>query len=260
MTAPPTFGATERAAHSYRRHRPDYPAELFQWLAAIAPGTACCWDAGTGSGQAAARLTEHFGTVVASDVSVGQLRAMAQQPGIVPVVSRAEGAPLRAGSVDLVTAAQALHWFQRDAFYREADRVLRPGGVLAAWTYGPPELEDNTLHGRLRTFYAERVGPFWPPERQLVEEGYRSVTLPYPAVDAPSLVLERHWTLPELLGYVGTWSAVAAFREACRSDPRDELKRSLGEVWGAPDQPRRILWPLSIRAGRKPGPSAGGPG
>jgi SAM-dependent methyltransferase len=155
-------------------------------------------------------------------------------------------------SVDLITVAQALHWFDLPLFYAEVDRVLKPGGVLAVWTYGIQVVDDRSTNRILERFYHEVVGPFWPPERHHVEAGYRTLAFPYHELEPPAFEMEQEWSLEDLVGYISTWSATQLYRRATESDPIPELTRALESVWGNPGVARRVRWPLSIRTGRKP--------
>ena len=238
-------------APDYAEYRPLYPDALFDWLARIAPGRERAWDCATGSGQAAVPLALRFDVVVATDASAGQIAAAAKNPRIEYRVAPAEASGLDAESVDLVTVAQALHWFDRPAFYAEVRRVLRPEGVLAAWTYGHPVLDDPRADAVFQRFYSETVGPWWPKERALVDAGYRTIDFPFPEVEAPPFPMETRWPLGALLGYVATWSAVTRYRAARGGDPVADLGGALAPAWGDPDEPRRIRWPLSLRAGRR---------
>ena len=178
------FGSVSGA---YAHYRPTYPAALFDWLAAVAPARQRAWDCATGTGQAAIGLAAHFAEVVATDASASQLAAARPAPGVHYRLAAAEGSGLEADSVDLVTVAQALHWFDQPRFFREVERVLRPGGVLAVWSYGIPELEGEGPDALLQHFYADIVGPYWPPENAQVENGYRDLVLPFECLEAPAL-------------------------------------------------------------------------
>ncbi len=208
------------------------------------------WDAGTGNGQAAVGLAAHFERVVATEPSAAQLAKAVPHPRVV-YHTAAETAPLLGeSSVDLVTAAQAVHWFDRPKFYAEVKRVLRPGGVVALWTYGlcaiTPEI-DAAVH----RFYAGPVGPYWPPERHHPETGYRELDFPFTEHPFPAVAMERDWTLAEFAGYLRTWSAVARFSQEQGFDPAVAVEAELAPLWGA--DLRRVCWPLSGRLGQLAG-------
>lgn len=248
MTGGPTFrDHFACAAPDYARFRPRYPAGLFAWLAAAAPTMHRAWDCGTGSGQAAVALAAHAGLVIASDASASQLAHAERHARVRYLACTAERSALASRSVGLVTVAQALHWFDAPAFFEEARRVLVPGGVIAAWTYGDFTL-GAPLDDAARPFMT-RVRPYWPHEREQVEQGYRGIDFPVRELEPPPFSLAQEWTLPELLGYVGTWSAVLRYREARGDDPVALLWRDLGAAWGPPETRRIVRWPLRVRAG-----------
>ena len=236
-------------ASSYARFRPGYPRALFEWLASVAPDRRLAWDCGTGSGQAAVPLADHFAHVIATDPSAAQLAHAFRHAGVHYAAMSAEHGALATGSVSLITVAQALHWFDRSAFYAEARRVLRPDGVVAAWTYGHPSIDEPRADAELQRFYSETVGPYWPKERALVDAGYRTIDFPLSEVAAPSFEMETRWPLSLLLGYVATWSAVSQFRAATGGDPVPAFAEALEPLWGDPQLPRRITWPLAVRVG-----------
>ncbi len=237
-------------AGAYAHYRPTYPAPLFAWLAGVAPARQRAWDCATGTGQAAIGLAAHFDAVVATDASAGQLAAASPHPRVHYRLAAAESSSLEAASLDLATVAQALHWFDRPRFFAEVERVLRPSGVLAVWSYGIPELEGEGPDALLQHFYAEIVGPYWPPEKALVENGYRDLVLPFENLPTPTFAMEATWTMEQLLGYCSSWSASALYRAALGSDPIDRLRPALAAAWGEPDAPRRLNWPLTIKASR----------
>jgi SAM-dependent methyltransferase len=234
-------------AELYAQARPTYPPQLFADLAALAPSRRCAWDCGTGNGQAAVALASLFDRVIATDPSTAQLREAQPHPRVRYEVAAEDASGLPAGSVDLVTAAQAAHWFDQARFHAEVRRVLRPGGVVAIWCYGLCEVAPE-IDGRVVSFYCDTVGNYWPPERRHVEDGYRSLQFPIPEVPFPMHVMERRWTLAEFGAYLGSWSAVERFHKARDADPVAAFLDALAPAWGA--APRLVRWPLAGRLGR----------
>jgi SAM-dependent methyltransferase len=237
------------AAAGYAAFRPTYPDELFDWLAGLSPGRALAWDAGTGNGQAARALAERFEHVLASDASPGQIEHALPHARVEYRVARAEASGLADGTCDLVTAAQALHWFDIPAFFAESRRVLRPAGVCAVWTYTMPTLDHQDCDALLQRYLGE-VDAYWPPERHLVDTGYRTVAFPFEEVAAPALILEMRPALGEFTGYVRTWSASQRCGQAIGHDPVDEFEARLTDAWPAGAR-LRLHWPLHVRAGKR---------
>jgi SAM-dependent methyltransferase len=236
-------------AHEYARFRPGYPPGLFDWLAAESPTRDAVWDCGCGSGQASVSLAERFATVHATDAAPAQIAVAKPHPRVRYSVASAEHSGLAADLVDLVTVAQALHWFDVAAFYAEARRVARPGALLAVWNYPRPQLRDPVLDAAFLDFYAHVVGPYWPPERVHVESNYRTLPFPFEELAHPDFALELEWRLDQLLGYVGSWSATARYRAALAEDPVPLLRARLAPSW--PDGGRAALrMPLGLRVGR----------
>lgn len=252
MTQPTFADHFSTVAANYADFRPSYPPALFAWLATLTPGHELAWDCAAGSGQASVDLARHFDRVVATDASAKQIAAAEPHPRIDYRVAAAEASGLADASVDLLTVAQALHWFDLDRFYAEARRVLKPAGILAVWTYGVLVLEDPRLNECVQVFYRDTVGPYWPPERHHVETGYRELPFPFPEITAPPVHMETTWNLPQLLGYFRSWSATARYVVTHGSDPVAILAAELAPLWGDPEQPRAMAWPLSLRVGRKP--------
>lgn len=236
-------------ARSYATYRPHYPAALFDWLASSSRERERAWDCGTGSGQAAVALASRFVDVVATDASMSQLGTAECAAGLSYVAMTAEQAALGTRSTDLITVAQALHWFDHRRFFTEVDRVLKPGGALAVWSYGLLAVEP-TIDAVLRHFYFDVLAHHWPVERALVDSGYAGIALPYPEVDAPRFAMTATWSLARLGGYLSTWSAVGRYRIAVGVDPLPELMRQLESAWGMTGE-RRIHWPLVVRFARK---------
>jgi len=246
-----------RLAAQYSAFRPTYPAALFDYLASLCRKRRAAWDCACGSGQATLALAERFDSVIGTDASAQQIAAACVHPKVVYRVAPAEKSGLDPTSVDLVTVAQALHWFDLAPFYREVDRVLREAGVLAVWTYGVFHVEGSEIDRLIQEFYQYTVGPYWPPERRDVEEGYRRLPFPFVEMTAPAFILEQAWDLERVLGYLRSWSATGRYVERTGVDPVSGLGERLALIWGDPKAPRRATWPLSMRVSRKPGPADG---
>ncbi|MFQ5744786.1 MAG: class I SAM-dependent methyltransferase [Acidobacteriota bacterium] len=237
-------------AAEYRRFRPSYSPELFEFLAGLVGSHELAWDCATGNGQAARGLSDFFRRVVATDASERQVvQGWVVQGWVRFVACRAEAVALRTGSVDFVAIAQALHWFANELFFSEVARVARRGAVIAAWTYAPMSVSEE-VDRLMQRFRAEVVEPYWPPERVFVDDGYQSLPFPFAKVPAPAFTMRASWTLDQLLGYVGTWSAVKNLRAATGVDPVPELAAQLRPAWGPPDTRRAVSWPLRLRAGK----------
>jgi hypothetical protein len=194
-------------------------------------------------------LAAHFDRVVGSDASLAQLRAAARAPRVDYLGSRAEATALRGDRVDLVTIAQAFHWIDPPRFYAEVDRVAATGAALAIWGYARLQA-SAPIDALIHRFHDETVGPYWSKERKRVEEGYRSFEIPIHEVPAPAFAIEAVLTLPDLLGYLRTWSAVGKYLSERGSDPVEQLEPALAACWGEPTTGRPIVWPLFVRAGR----------
>ena len=240
-------------AKEYSTYRPRYGADLYRYLATIVPGHSLVWDCGTGNGQAAVELAEHFENVCATDPSQQQIATAPARSGVEYRVAEAEVPWIAGASVDLVTAAQAAHWFDLDNFYREVHRVLRPGGAVALWCYRlvnvSPEVDTVIQH-----YHGQVVGPYWPPQRALVDAGYSTLAFPFDELQTPGFQMEARWSLSQLAGYLGTWSSAGRYRKAKGSEPLDEIAGDLMMAWGE-EETRTIRWPLSLRVGRIPRPA-----
>jgi hypothetical protein len=156
-------------------------------------------------------------------------------------------------SVTLITVAQALHWFDLERFFGEAKRVLKTNGVLAAWAYGVNTLDESPVNELVQEFYSRVVGPYWPPERRLVEEGYRTIQFPFREFTGPHFRMEARWTLDQLLGYFSTWSATNRFIKATGRNPIEPLRAALSRLWPDPNSTRLVVWPLALRIGYRDG-------
>jgi SAM-dependent methyltransferase len=240
-------------ADAYAASRPEYAEELFDLIAACVPREARVWEPGCGSGQATRGLAMRFAHVHATDPSAQQIAQHWAHSGAANVsvaVEPGERTALADASVQLVAVAQALHWFDRDAFFAECDRVLAPGGLLAAWGYGDFIAPEGMVEA-VEDFRA-LIDPYWPPERVLVDTHYAGFAWPFPALPAPSLWLEAEWTLPHFLRYLSSMSATARCRADTGADPVARHAPALAAAWGEAEELRTIRWPLFLHLRRKP--------
>lgn len=233
-------------AAEYATFRPRYPAALFDFVASLAPRRGTAWDCATGSGQAAVPLGGLFDRVIATDASADQLAHATPHARVEYRVALADASGIDAGSVDLVTVAQALHWFPLDRFVAEVRRVAAPDGVLAVWCYTRPLL-GGPLDDLLDAYYSGECGPYWSAERKLVEIGYRTLALPFIDVPTPRFEIEAPLTLAEFAGYMRTWSATRKLAAAVGHDPVAAVEERLRPAWGGGTQP--VRWPIHLRAG-----------
>jgi len=233
-------------ASIYREARPMYPDSLFDWLARIAPDRELAWDSGCGNGQASVSLAERFARVFATDPSAQQIAQAQALPNIEYRAEPAEHCSLPSASADLVTVAQALHWFDLGPFYAQVRRVLKPRGVIAAWAYSDchvtPAIDELREH-----LYSDLVGPYWPPERAFVEAGYRTLPFPFEEIAAPPLAMDSRWRADHFLAYLHSWSATQRYIKEKGEDPVAPLEAGL-QAWGEGE--RVVHWDFHVRCGR----------
>ncbi|MDB4960808.1 MAG: uncharacterized protein JWP01_807 [Myxococcales bacterium] len=234
-------------AARYAACRPHYPAALVDALADRSPqGTA--WDIGCGTGQLSVALADRFARVIATDPAQALLDQAPSHPRVEYRCASAEVSGLPDASIELAVAAQAAHWFDWPRFVAELERVAKPGALLALVSYGNLVVDEQV--GSLMELYRDAVGPYWPKGREHVEDGYRNLALPWPAVEAPAIEMTASWARDELLGYVQTWSATVKLLEREGPAAVNALHDQLARCW--PDGERRtIRWPLAIRLARR---------
>lgn len=237
-------------AAEYADARPEYPPALFDWIAGVAPARALAWEAGCGSGQATRGLAAVFARVFATDPSAAQVAQAAAPGNATLAVEPAERCSLPDASADVACVAQALHWFERDAWFAECRRVLKPGGVLVAWGY-QDIVVPTALQAAVEAF-ADDIRPYWPVERALVDAAYAGFDWPFPAIDAPAMAIEADWPLPRLLAYFSSYSASRRHREATGVDAVAAHAGAIAAAWGDADATQRLRWPMFVHACRKP--------
>ena len=238
-----------KQAADYAKFRPRYPQELFDYLGKIAPSRQLAWDCATGNGQAAVGIASVFDHVIATDATEKQIANAQPHERVEYRVAAAENSGNGSETIDLIMVAQALHWFDLDQFYAEARRVLKADGVIAASAYNLLHIE-KTIDEVVNRYYHKVVGPFWPPERRVVEQ-FADLPFPFSEIDAPKFEMTARWNLDHLLGYLRTWSSSQRFIAARGVDPLEQIGDDIRSAWGTPGQKRSITWPLTIRIGRK---------
>src|SRR5438045_5614495 len=235
-------------AVAYAEFRPHYPSELFEYLASISPRHKLAWDCATGNGQAAVGLARHFDSVIANDASAQKIASAQPNDRISYRVAPAESSGIDSASADLILVGQALHRFDIERFFKEAKRVLKENGVLAISSYNVLQI-DPEIDAIIWEFYRETTGPFWPPERELVETDFKDIKFPFAELSPLRFEMRARWNLHHLAGYLRTWSATQNFIAARGFDPVDSLVEELRALWKNPKQVREIKWPLLLRVG-----------
>jgi len=241
-----------QSSDEYAKHRPQYPDELFSYLSEICIGHDSAWDCATGNGQAAVSCAKYFTRVEATDLSAEQIQNCLVHPKVHYSVSPAEHTPFADNSFDLITVATAVHWFDLKKFFQEVERVLKPNGVFAIWSYNFFTIEPKIDRVVTKEFH-EPIDPFWADGNRQVMNEYRDLALPFEEIlNIPPFTIQLEWTLLQLFAYLRTWSAVKRFAAEHGADPVARLEPKLEAIWGAPDTARMVQMPLFLRASRKP--------
>ena len=230
----------------YARYRPRYPEALFDWLAGQTARKGLAVDLGCGSGQASVALAGRFEFVIGVDPSQAQLDNAAKHERLAYVCAPAEKTGLAGGGADLVTVAQAFHWFKRPEVYGEMKRLSHPGAVLAIWCYELTKVSPR-VDAAIWKLYYDHLDTYWEPERKLVEEGYKNVDLPFKELSVPKFPMREEWTLEQFRGYISTWSPLKRFRMEKGFDPLEKVWPEVRQAWGDQEK-QEIFWPLRVRA------------
>ena len=236
-------------AHQYATYRPQYPDELFDYLASISPGRQLAWDCGTGNGQAAQELAKHFNRVIATDASPDQIAQAIPHERIDYRVERVEEVRIEDGSVGLVTVATAVHWFDLEPFYQVVRRVGRPDGIIAVWMYYLPVI-DPSIDRIVEHYYGDVLAGYWPERFHYMAERYQTLPFPFDELNPPEFEMQAEWELGRLVGFLDSWSATRRYQKDRGQNPINIIWRDLSELWGEPGQRRTIRWPLYLRVGR----------
>lgn len=229
----------------YALYRPTYPKPLYSYLAGLAPQRSAVWDCGTGNGQAAIELVAFFDKVYATDTSEKQLSQAVQHPKIQYLKSSAENSTLPEASVDLVTVAQAYHWFNKEFFFKELRRVARPHTHLALWSYSQPRSTPEITQV-INYLYKDILADYWEKERRIVDEGYRNEILPFKEIQAPSFEMKAQWGFDQFIGYMNTWSSVQTYIKKNQSHPVELIASDFRKAWGSAEK-NEMKWSFVLR-------------
>lgn len=235
----------------YSFSRPHYPESLFKYLSTIVPHGGVVWDCATGNGQAAIGLCKYFKKVIASDLSKNQIENGFVRDNILYEVFPAESANLPNDSIDLVTVAQAVHWFNFERFYNEVRRVSKkPSGIIAVWSYGMHKINPqiDKISDRL-TVGGDILGNYWPKETEFVKDGYKTIPFPFKELKSPKFAMMVDWNLNDLFSYMETWSSVKKFQLRNHYNPLDQFRKDFEILWGQENQKRVVRWDVNLRIG-----------
>lgn len=236
-------------AQHYANYRPHYPLELIGYLATLTPKHAIAWDCGTGNGQVAQLLAKYFLSVIATDISAEQIALAPSYPNVCYQVCNAEKTKIANNSVDLICIGQALHWFNLENFYKEARRVLKSKGVIAAWCYSDTVISDK-IDSVIKKFYQAVTMPdIISIQRRYVKDNYQTISFPFNRLKTPIFHMQEKWNLHQLMGYIKTWPAIQDYQYARQQDPLTDLIEELHTAWGEPTLVRNISWPLHLLVG-----------
>ncbi|WP_186756895.1 class I SAM-dependent methyltransferase [Echinicola salinicaeni] len=233
-------------ASDYRKFRPAYPDELYEFILSKVSSRSAAWDCGTGNGQVAVKLADYFESVEATDISAQQLALAPQRNNIVYSLRSAEESGFADNSFDLITVAQAVHWFQFEKFFNEVKRSLKSRGIIALIGYGLVQLEGGEKH--LGNLYENILGNYWDLERKYIEQNYEGIPFDFGIIRSPELSMEYHWTFDQFMGYLNTWSAVKHYERAHRESPLALVKEQFQELWDNQEKVK-LKFPIILRVG-----------
>ena len=234
-----------RQSDVYAKYRPGYPDSLFQEILSHVELKDLAWDCATGNGQAAKFLAPHFVKIIATDASEKQIKNANPIENVEFLVGTAEKTGFEDHSVDLITVAQAAHWFDLPKFYEEVKRVIKPEGILAIWTYELFQTQTE-IQKVIDWFYFEIMYDYWPPERRLVESGYRDLFFPFDRIQTESIRMSLNWSYNQVIGYLNTWSAVKNYKLKEGSDPVKLAEEKLSKEWKNKEETISFNWNLPL--------------
>jgi ubiquinone/menaquinone biosynthesis C-methylase UbiE len=230
----------------YATFRPTYPDELYRFIFGHLQNFDHAWDCATGNGQVARVLATQFEKVYATDISSQQLDYAVQAGNIYYRAEPAEKTSFSDDGFDLITVAQAIHWFNLPAFYNEVKRTARPDAWVAIWGYTNCAIQDE-IDSHVLHFYREVVGPYWDEARKIVEDEYKSLPFPFDEIITPRFSIKTEWTADAFSGYLTSWSATQKFIKANGFNPVPEVMEKIKPLW---QDKQVVTFPLFLRMGR----------
>lgn len=233
-----------KQADVYAKYRPSYPGKLFDFIINHVKQKNIAWDCATGNGQSAKELSPHFQKVYATDISQKQIGNAYQANNIIYSIQPAEQTNFEDGSMDLVTVAQALHWFNFEKFYNEVKRITKPGSWLSVWMYSLLRISP-AIDNIIEKYHFETMKDYWDNERKYVDSNYATVPFPFEEIKTPVFSSEYDWTIEELEGYLNTWSALQKYISTHDYNPVPELVNTIKPHWKG--QKMRIIFPIHMR-------------
>ena len=240
----------------YKQARPSYPHAVIAEILSHVPQKHFVWDCGAGSGQFTQLLSPYFEHVVATDLSAQQLQQAPYLDNVSYQIQHAEKTSFAQKSFDLITVAQAIHWFDFDAFYAEVKRTLKPNGILAVIGYGLIQAKDIEINQIIQSLYYDTLKGYWDAERRYVDEAYETIPFPFEEIESPTLHMQYQWTFMQLMNYLSTWSAIKKYKQDNGYDPLSCFKKFVQQYehkHGANTLDQFIVnveFPIFLRIGR----------
>jgi ubiquinone/menaquinone biosynthesis C-methylase UbiE len=236
-----------KQASEYSKFRPEYPDEMIDYLVSFVKKKGVALDIATGNGQVAHKLSRFFETVYGVDISQNQLENAIPRENIIYKVASAENTFFKNQEFDLITVAQAVHWFDFDLFYKEVCRILKPDGIFAVIGYGLFSTNEES-DKIVKDFYYNIIGPYWDAERKYLDENYKTIPFPFDEIVVEPFENKLTWTFEELIGYLETWSATQHYISKNNQNPLDLIYNDLKTSWEKSD--KKVTFPLLLRIGK----------
>ncbi|MDC0535357.1 class I SAM-dependent methyltransferase [Francisellaceae bacterium] len=236
-----------RQKEDYKKARPAYPNEFFAALSKLCENKNLAWDSATGNGQAAVSLSEHFNQVIATDISQTQINHATYRSNVDYRVEAVEQNSLLPNSVDMINAAQAIHWLNLDDFYNTIYRVAKRGALVAI--YGFREVSVSSKIDQLIDIYIQEiVGSDWREGKDYYDSEYQSLSFPFKEIKLPPFSIKLNWTLDQVLGLLDSYSGPQNYLDRVGQLPSSEIRADMLKLWGD-QQKREVVIPIVHRIG-----------